>query len=163
QLTPYRVALAGIQTAEIGYQPLKKEIRTVGFVEFDERRLARITARVKGRIDKLYVNVTGQMVHQHDPVADVYSPDLVVTVQNLLNAKSSGNPVLEPMARDRLKLWGIADDQIKEILKTGKPVTHVTIRSPITGHVIKKYQVEGESVEEGARLFDVADLSTVWI
>jgi Cu(I)/Ag(I) efflux system membrane fusion protein len=165
QLTPYRVALAGIQTSTIGYEPLKKEIRTVGFVEFDERKLARITARVTGksRIDKLYVNVTGQMVHAGDPVADLYSPDLVVTVQNLLDAKSSGNPPLERMARDRLKLWGIADDQVSGILKTGKPITHVTIRSPISGHVIKKYQVEGEYVEEGARLFDVADLSTVWV
>jgi Cu(I)/Ag(I) efflux system membrane fusion protein len=165
QLTPYRVALAGIQTSTIGYAPLKREIRTVGFVEFDERKLARITARITGksRIDKLYVNVTGQMVHPGDPVADLYSPDLVVTVQNLLDAKSSGNPALERMARDRLRLWGIADDQVNAILKTGKPVTHVTIRSPISGHVIKKYQVEGEYVEEGARLFDVADLSTVWV
>ncbi len=165
QLTPYRVALAGIQTSKIAYLPLKKEIRTVGFVEFDERKLARITARVTGksRIDTLYVNVTGQIVHPGDPLADLYSPELVVTVQNLLDAKASGNPALERMARDRLQLWGIADDQVASILKTGKPVTHVTIRSPIHGHVIKKYQVEGEYVEEGARLFDVADLSTVWI
>jgi Cu(I)/Ag(I) efflux system membrane fusion protein len=165
QLTPYRVALAGIQTSEIGYLPLKKEIRTVGFVEFDERRLKRITARVTGksRIDKLHVNVTGQMVHAGDPVAQLYSPELVVTAQNLLDAKTSGNPVLERMARDRLNLWGIADDEIAGILKTGKPVTNVTIRAPISGHVIRKYQVEGEYVDEGARLFDVADLSTVWI
>src|SRR5260221_10496946 len=67
------------------------------------------------------------------------------------------------MARERLRLWGIADEQVSDILKTGKPVTHVTIRSPIHGHIIKKYQVEGEYVEEGARLFDVADLSTVWV
>jgi Cu(I)/Ag(I) efflux system membrane fusion protein len=165
QLTPYRVALAGIQTSTVGYMPLKKEIRTVGFVEFDERKLARITARVTGksRIDKLYVNVTGQMVHAGDALADLYSPELVVTLQNLLDAKASGNPALERMARDRLQLWGIADDQVAAILKTGKAVTHVTIRAPISGHVIKKYQVEGEYVEEGARLFDVADLSTVWI
>ncbi len=165
ELTPYRVALAGIQTSEIGYLPLKKEIRTVGFVEFDERKLNRITVRVTGksRIDKLYVNVTGQMVHAGDPVADLYSPDLVVTVQNLLDAKAGGNPSLDRMARERLKLWGIADDQVEGILKTDKPVTHVTMRSPIHGHIIKKYQVEGEYVEEGARLFDVADLSTVWV
>lgn len=165
QLSPYRIALAGIQTSEIGYLPLKREIRAVGFVEFDERRLARITARVTGksRIDKLHVNVTGQMVHAGDPVADLYSPDLVVTVQNLLDARSGANPALEKNARERLRLWGIGDDQVNEILKTGKPVTRVTIRSPIHGHVIKKYQVEGEYVEEGARLFDIADLSTVWI
>jgi len=165
QLTPYRVALAGVQTAPIEYQPLTKEINTVGFVEFDERKLARITARATGksRIDKLYVNVTGQMVREGDPLALLYSPELVTTVQNLLDARRAGNQDLQRGTRDRLRLWGIDDTQIEEVLQTGKPITHLTIRSPISGHVIKKYQLEGEYVEEGARLFDVADLSTVWI
>jgi Cu(I)/Ag(I) efflux system membrane fusion protein len=165
QLTPYRVALAGIRTEPVGYRRLTKEIAAVGFVEFDERRLARITARATGksRIDKLYVNVTGQPVREGEPLAELYSPDLVVTVQNLLDAKRGGNADLQRIARDRLRLWGIADDQIDDILRTGRPITHVTIRSPMGGHVIRKYQVEGEYVEEGARLYDVADLSTVWV
>jgi multidrug efflux pump subunit AcrA (membrane-fusion protein) len=165
QLTPYKVVNAGVQTVEVGYQPLAKEITTVGFVEFDERKLARITARPTGksRIDKLFVNVTGQKVEKGEPLAELYSPDLVVTVQNLLDAQRSGNQDLQRMARDRLQLWGIDDDQIKEILRTGRTATRMTVRSPISGHVIKKYQVEGEYVEEGARLYDVADLSTVWI
>jgi Cu(I)/Ag(I) efflux system membrane fusion protein len=165
QITPYKVAVAGIETAEIGYRPLTKEIAAVGFVEFDERKLARISARITGktRIDKLYVNVTGQHVRKGEPLAELYSPDLVVTVQNLLDARQNDNRSLEKMTRDRLRLWGIEDDQINDILKTGRSITHVTIRSPIHGHVIKKYQVEGEYVEEGARLYDVADLSTVWI
>jgi Cu(I)/Ag(I) efflux system membrane fusion protein len=165
QITPYKVAVAGIETAEIGYRSLMKEISAVGFVEFDERKLARISARVTGktRIDKLYVNVTGQHVEKGESLAELYSPDLVVTVQNLLDARQSNNRSLEKMAHDRLQLWGIENDQIEDILKTGRPITHVTIRSPIHGHIIKKYQVEGEYVEEGARLYDVADLSTVWI
>jgi Cu(I)/Ag(I) efflux system membrane fusion protein len=165
QITPYKVAVAGIETAEVGYRPLTKEIAAVGFVEFDERKLNRISARVTGktRIDKLYVNVTGQHVEKGEPLAELYSPDLVVTVQNLLDARQGGNLSLEKMARDRLRLWGIEDNQIEEILKTGRSITHVMIRSPIHGHVIKKYQVEGEYVEEGARLYEVADLSTVWI
>jgi Cu(I)/Ag(I) efflux system membrane fusion protein len=165
QITPYKVAVAGIETAEIGYRPLTKDIAAVGFVEFDERKQARISARVTGktRIDKLYVNVTGQHVEKGEPLAELYSPDLVVTVQNLLDAQKSGDPGLEKINRERLRLWGIEDDQIDTILKTGRPITQVTIRSPIHGHVIKKYQVEGEYVEEGARLYDVADLSTVWI
>jgi membrane fusion protein, copper/silver efflux system len=165
QLTPYKVAVAGVETAEVGYRPLTREITTVGFVEFDERKQARISARVRGksRIDKLYVNVTGQTVGKGEPLALLYSPDLVVTVQNLLDARQAANRDLERMARDRLRLWGIEDDQIDEVLRTGKPTTQVVIRSPISGHVIKKYQVEGEYVEEGARLYDVADLSTVWV
>jgi Cu(I)/Ag(I) efflux system membrane fusion protein len=165
QLTPYRIALAGIQTAEVAYRPLQKEIRAAGTVEFDERRLTRITVRVTGksRIDKLYVNVTGQKVHPGDPVADLYSPDLVNTVDNLLQARRLGNATGERDSAERLRRWGIDDDQIAELLRNGKPVTHVTIRSPMHGHIIKKYQTEGEYVEEGARLFDVADLETVWI
>lgn len=165
QLTPYRVAVAGIRTEAIGYRPLTKAITAVGFVEFDERKQARITARAAGksRIDKLYVNVTGQTVREGEPLALLYSPELITTVQNLLDARRSGNPDLQRMTRERLRLWGIDDDQITDILRTGKPITHLTIRSPISGHVIKKYQVEGEYVEEGARLYDVADLSTVWV
>jgi Cu(I)/Ag(I) efflux system membrane fusion protein len=165
QITPYKVAVAGIETAEIGYRPLMKEVSAVGFVEFDERKLSRISARVTGktRIDKLYVNVTGQHVKKGEPLAELYSPDLVVTVQNLLDARQNNNRSLEKMTRDKLRLWGIEDDQIDDILKTGRSITHVTIRSPIHGHIIRKYQVDGEYVEEGARLYDVADLSTVWI
>jgi multidrug efflux pump subunit AcrA (membrane-fusion protein) len=165
QLTPYRVAVAGIRTEEVAYRPLTKEITAVGFVEFDERKLARIPARAAGksRIEKLYVNVTGQAVREGEPLALLYSPELITTVQNLLDARRRDNPDLERMTRERLRLWGIDDDQINGILRTGKPITHLTIRSPISGHVIKKYQVEGEYVDEGARLYDVADLSTVWI
>jgi Cu(I)/Ag(I) efflux system membrane fusion protein len=165
QITPYKVAVAGIETAEVGYRSLTKEIAAVGFVEFDERKLARISARVTGktRIDKLYVNTTGQHVEKGEPLAELYSPDLVVTVQNLLDARQNNNRGLERMTREKLRLWGIETDQIDAIVKTGKPITHVIIRSPIHGHVIKKYQIEGEYVEEGARLYDVADLSTVWI
>jgi multidrug efflux pump subunit AcrA (membrane-fusion protein) len=165
QLTPYKVAVAGIQTVAVAYQPLFKDITTVGFVEFDERKLARITARATGksRIDKLYVNVTGQTVHKGEPLALLYSPDLATTVQNLLDARRGTNRELERMARERLSLWGIDDEQLAPILQSGKPTTHLTIRSPISGHVIKKYPIEGEYVEEGARLYDVADVSTVWI
>ena len=163
QYTPYQVVIAGVRTVPVGYLPLTKEITTVGTVEFDERQLRTVSARVKGRIDKLFVNQTGQKVHEGDPLAELYSPDLVVTVQNLLDARKAGNKDLEANARDRLKLWGIDPKQVDEIVAAGKPVTHLTIRSPITGHVLKKYPWEGQSVEEGARLFDVADLTTVWL
>jgi Cu(I)/Ag(I) efflux system membrane fusion protein len=163
QLSPYRIALAGVQTSQVAYQPLSREIVTVGTVEFDERKQAQISARVKGRIDKLYVNVTGQHVSAGDELADLYGPDLVTTVQNLLDAQRSGNRELLGMARERLRLWDIGDDQVREMERTGKSITHVKIRSPIRGHVVRKYQVEGKYVDEGTPLYDVADLSTVWI
>ena len=154
------VAPAGVRTSPVEYHPATWELTTVGTVEFDERKLKIVSARVKGRIDKLHVNQTGQMVHAGDPLAELYSPDLVVTVQNLLDARTANNKIQEGLARDRLKLWGIDDAQVEEIAKAGKPVTHLTIRSPIDGHVLKKSVREGQYVEEGGALFDVADLSS---
>jgi Cu(I)/Ag(I) efflux system membrane fusion protein len=163
QLSPYRVVLAGVRTWNVDYQPLKKEIQAVGFVEFNERGLKNISARVKGRIDVLEVNETGQMVEAGDVLASLYSPDLNVTVQNLVDAKRRNNGDLLKGARRRLELLGISNDQIEEILRTEQANTHLKIRTPITGHVIKKYVREGQYVEEGMPLYDVADLSTVWI
>ncbi|HSQ58132.1 MAG TPA: efflux RND transporter periplasmic adaptor subunit [Gemmata sp.] len=163
QLTPYQVVIAGVNTVPVSYVELERDITTVGTIEFNERQLKTVAARVKGRIDRLIVNETGQMVHAGDPLAELYSPDLVITVQNLLDARQSGQGGLEGNARERLKLWGIDEKQIEEILKAGKPITHLTIRSPINGHVLKRAVREGQYVEEGSALFDVADLSTVWV
>jgi len=160
QLTRYREQLAGVETAEVTYRPLIKEIRTVGFIEFDERQLRRISDRVRGRIDKLYVNVTDQMVEAGQDLALLYSPDLAVPVQNLLDAR---RPEEKELVRKKLRLLGMDDDQIQEIERNGKPVTHVKIRSPIQGHVIRKYALEGDYVNEGDKLYLVAGLSTVWI
>jgi membrane fusion protein, copper/silver efflux system len=160
QLTRYREQLAGVETAEVAYRSLTKEIRTVGFVEFDERQLRRISARVKGRIDKLYVNVTDQKVEAGQDLALLYSPDLAVPVQNLLDARRAED---KELVRTKLRLLGMDDDQIRQIERDGKPVTHVKIRSPIHGHVLRKYALEGDYVDEGARIYLVADLSTVWI
>jgi RND family efflux transporter MFP subunit len=163
QLSPYRITLAGVRTTPVEYHALAREITTVGTIEFDERKLRAVAARVKGRLDRLHTNQTGQMVHVGDPLAELYSPDLVVTVQNLLDARAATNKLQEALARDRLKLWGIDDSQVEEIVRAGRSVTHLTIRSPIDGHVLKKYVREGQYVEEGGALFDVADLSTVWV
>lgn len=165
QLSPYRVALAGIKTEPVQYRSLSRDIRTVGFVEFDEQKLKRITVKIggKSRIDKLYVNVTGQDVEKGDPLALLYSPELMVTVQNLTDAKKTGNMDLLKLARERLQLWGIHEDQISQFLHTTGGVTHFVVRSPAHGHVLQKYRLEGDYVEEGTVLYDVADLSTVWI
>jgi Cu(I)/Ag(I) efflux system membrane fusion protein len=163
QLSPYRIVLAGIQTRPVDYQRLTKDIAAVGFVEFNERGQRTVSARVAGRIDKLIVNETGQMVEAGDPLALLYSPDLQVTVQNLLDAKRAGNRDLLSAARSRLELLGIDKDQIADILASGKPDANMEIRSPIGGHVINKYVREGQYVAEGAPLYEVADLSTVWI
>jgi Cu(I)/Ag(I) efflux system membrane fusion protein len=163
QLSPYRVVLAGAQTWKVDYLPLVKDITAVGFVEFNERGLKTVTARVKGRIDSLFVNETGQMVAAGDELAALYSPELNVTMQNLVDAKKSGKEDMLRIARSRLRLLGVDDKQIDDVLQTGQPNTHLKIHSPIVGHVIRKYVREGDYVDEGMPLYDVADLSTVWI
>jgi Cu(I)/Ag(I) efflux system membrane fusion protein len=166
QLSPYRIVLAGIETSEVGYLPLTKEIVTFGTVEFNETKQRRITARQKGRIVKLFVNYTGQMVDKGEELAilDVrYSPELNVTLEDLLRARKNGNKELEDMSRKRLELWDIGAEQVQEFLRTGKVGTQLTIRSPIKGHVIRKYQKEGNSIDEGTPLYDVDDLDTVWV
>jgi multidrug efflux pump subunit AcrA (membrane-fusion protein) len=166
QITPYRIVLAGVQIAEVQYQPLVRQIVTYGTIEFNETMEAQITSRQKGRVEKLYVNFTGQMVEKGEKLAvlDVrYSPELTVTLEDLLRARQSGNREREESAHKRLRLWDISEEQIKEFVSTGKVNTKLTIASPIRGHVIKKYQREGTLVEEGTPLYEVADLDTVWI
>lgn len=163
QLSPYRVVLAGVQTWTVDEVPLTKEVQAVGFVEFNERALKNVSARVKGRLDELAVNETGQLVAAGDLLASLYSPDLNVTVQNLLEAKRRNSSEMVASARQRLQLLGIGNDQIDEILNAGKANSHLRIVSPISGHVIKKYVREGQYVDEGSPLYDVADLSSVWI
>ncbi|MDB5387170.1 MAG: putative Co/Zn/Cd efflux system rane fusion protein, partial [Planctomycetaceae bacterium] len=163
QLTPYRVVLAGVRTWQVDYVPLSKQIAAVGYVDFNERGFKSVSARVKGRIDTLVSNETGKNVNAGEELASIYSPDLNVTVQTLVDAQKRNNPEQLKSSRQRLSLLGIGDDQIDEILKSGKSNTHLRIRSPITGHIIKKYVREGQYVDEGMPLYDIADLSSVWI
>ncbi|MFO1094056.1 MAG: efflux RND transporter periplasmic adaptor subunit [Planctomycetaceae bacterium] len=93
QLSPYRVVLAGIRTWTVDYQPLMKEINAVGYVEFNERAVKNVSARVNGRIDTLNINETGQMVQSGDVLASIYSPELLVTVQNLLQRAKATTPI----------------------------------------------------------------------
>ncbi len=163
QLSPYRLVLAGVRTSQVTAMPVTKEINAIGYVEFNERKLKTVSARVKGRLDELFVNETGQMVAADDVLASLYSPDLNVTVQNLLDAQKRNSRELIASSRHRLQLLGISDQQIDDIVKSGKANSHLRITTPISGHVIKKYVREGQYVEEGSPLYDVADLSSVWI
>jgi len=163
QLTPYRVVLAGVQTWKATFIPLTKEITAVGYVEFNERNQRSISARYGGRVDKLFVSETGRMVNEGEVLASIYSPELVVATQSLLDTKKSGNRSLLESTKTRLELLGINQQQIEEVLASGIANTHLKIHSPIHGHVIRKYVREGQYVQEGSPLFDVADISTVWI
>jgi membrane fusion protein, copper/silver efflux system len=163
QLTPYRIVLAGVRTWTVSYLPLVKDITAVGYIEFNERGQRTVSARAGGRIDKLFVNETGEIVQMGDVLASLYSPDLLVTVRNLLDAQRIKNTEYLQGAKTRLELLGIDKDQIDDLLHSSEANTHLKIRSPISGHITKKYVREGQYVQEGSRLYDIDDLSTVWV
>ena len=163
QLSPERVQLAGVKTAVASYMPLAKEVRTVGYVAYDEARQSEIVTRVGGYLEKLLVDKTFDEVKRGQPLAEVYSPDLYSGVQELLLAKKHGAEDLASSARRRLKLLGVDDADIDEAINSAESGTRLVIRSPQSGQVIEKNVVQGASVAPGAVLFKVADLSTVWI
>lgn len=163
QLSPYRVVLAGAETTSVQAMPLSQSITAVGTVEFNERGQKVVAARVNGRIDKLLVNETGQLVRANEDLALLYSPDLLVTADNLIQAQKRKDEQSANDAKERLRRLGVDDDQIDEILKSGTAPKQIAIRSPIAGHVIQKNVKEGQYVQEGMTLYEVADLSTVWI
>ncbi len=183
--------LIGVKTTEVAVRPLYKIIRTVGKIEYDERKIYTINTKFDGWIEKLYVDFTGRYLKRGEPVAEIYSPELLATQQEYLNAlKWAGqlngyrlynndtikdkNDVLTNMllqdaktiidaARQRLKLWDITDEQIKKIEETGKPIKTLTIFSNVNGYIIQKNAFQGMRVMSGEKLFDVIDLSTVWV
>lgn len=166
ELTPYRRVLAGVRTAEIRYLELTKDVTAFGTVEFNETKQAHIAATVKGKIVKQYVNYTAQTVEKGEKLAllDVrYSLDLSNTLDDLRRARQRGNAEDERSARRRLRVWDLSDEQVEDFLRSGRVSPQLTIFSPIAGHVIKKFQREGDFVDEGMALYDVADVDTVWI
>jgi Cu(I)/Ag(I) efflux system membrane fusion protein len=168
KLSANAVKLAGIQTVPVERRFVASDIRMVGKVKYDETRLSYITARVPGRLDRLYVDYTGVPVNKGDHLVYLYSPELITAQQELLQALKShkkfrtGKVVVEA-AREKLKLWGLSPGQVKEIEKRGKPTDHLTINSPISGIVIRKDAMEGMYVKTGTRIYTIADLSRVWV
>ncbi len=163
QLSPYRIELAGIETVEATRRPLTLDIRTVGYVAIDERRLSRIVVRAAGYVEKLYVNESFAEVRQGGPLAEIYSPELYSAMQELLIARSGSSSQLAAIARERLRLLGVADEEIDQIISAGQASSRLLIRSPHSGHVFVKHVLEGDRVEAGQMLFEVADLATIWI
>lgn len=164
QLSPERIQLAGIKTMTVGYRPVAKQTKTVGYITFDESRLSRIVSRVEGYVEKLYVDETFTVVHKGDPLAEIYSPELYSTARELVLATRAGGVAdLAAAARTRLLLLGVSQQEIDSIVASRQPSSRLVLRSPQAGYVVEKKIVVGCSVEAKMTLFEVADLSTVWI
>ncbi|MEW6777293.1 MAG: efflux RND transporter periplasmic adaptor subunit, partial [Bdellovibrionota bacterium] len=157
----------GVTTGKVEKKNLSRTIRTVGRVEADERKLADVTLKYGGWIEKLFVNYTGAFVKKGEPLLTLYSQELFVSQQEFLNAidakSRGGSDDLVDAARSRLRLWDLSKEQIDEIARRGEPSKYLTISSPTTGYVTEKSAVEGMRVEPGMKLYRIADLSQIWV
>jgi membrane fusion protein, copper/silver efflux system len=168
------MALAEIQTTPVRRQVVTKPVRMVGKVEYDETRLASIAAWVPGRLDRLYVDYTGVTVRQGDHLVYLYSPELRVAQQELLQMLDARDRATNETTRnlvgrnlqateEKLRLLGLLDEQIEEIKQRGTTTDHLTIYAPIGGVVIERHASAGTYVDTGQPIYTIADLSQVWV
>ena len=176
-LTPKQIQQLGVTFGDVALRQLSNEVRTVGTVVVNETRLAKVTPKFSGYVEKLYVNFVGQPVRRGQALAAIFSPDLVAAEQELLvSARLSrtigassvpgvagSNTDLLAAAKERLRLWDVSEGQINEVLATGRPMRTVTLTAPASGFVIDKKVVEGQSIQAGEDLYTIADLSDVWV
>lgn len=165
QMSEAAMKIAEVQTVAVQRTSPSKEIYMSGTVEADERRISEITARNPGRIEQLYVNFTGQQVRKGQKLASIYSPELVTAQRELLEAESfrESNPSFFESAMNRLRLWGLTDEQIQRILNRGEPQYNFDVVSPQSGTVTSRNVSTGDYVQEGQSMFEIANLSKVWI
>ncbi len=175
-LTAESARRIGVTYAPVLLGPLETEIRTVAQVTFDETRMKTISPKIDGWVEELYVNYTGQPVQPGQPLLSIYSPMLVSAQQELLLARRlttdvadgtpearSGAAELRESARRRLALWDIPENEIDRIEQTGEVRKTLVLRSPVGGVVIEKNVLAGQRMMAGDALYQVADLSKVWL
>ncbi len=176
-ITPEKVQRIGVRSEEVREMPLKKIIRTVATVDYDERGLFTINTKIEGWIERLYVNATGRELKKGEHLLDIYSPDLVSTQEEYLLAFETkrrlgpgalpdaieGAEYILDATRRRLKNWDISDDQIEALEKSNKPTKTLALHSPVEGIVIEKMAVQGMKVMPGEKLLGIANLSNVWL
>jgi RND family efflux transporter MFP subunit len=177
QLTEREQQQIGVQTVEVQRRNLRRTLSTVAQVEQPETGLTSVSARVSGRIDKLFVDFTGQPVRRGQEIALLYSPDIFSTAEEYRlalenrkrlgsNAESlaiSGAEDLIAASRRRLELWGLADSQIEGIASSSKPQIDLPIYSPTSGIVTERKVTEGQYVSAGESLYTLSDLNMVWV
>ncbi len=176
EINPEKQQLIGIKTEEVASRKLVKNIRTVGIVEADERKIAHVHVKFGGWIKDMFV-YEGQYVKHGDPLFTIYSPDLVSSEEEYLLALkskdtlgkspfseiSSGASSLLEATRRRFLLWGISESELKSIEKTGKPLDYMTIHSHMNGYITKRMFFPGMHVAEHEDVLVMSDLSAVWV
>lgn len=174
---PAQQVLANVRTLPVAVKNLTKTIAAAGQITYDERRQQKVAAWVAGRVDHLSVNATGDYVQKGAPLLAIYSPDLLASEREYLLAVDTarqlrGNRYAEiaeggrdmlDASRSRLRLWGITPAQVARLERTRSPQTDIPIVSPASGTVIRKLIQQGQYVNTGDVIFEIADLSTVWL
>lgn len=162
-LSDHARAMASVETAPVERRKLTQEIRAVGKVQYNERGLATITARVDGYIERLFIDFTGVEVKAGDHLVEIYSPDLVTGQQELLMASEQPGSPLAAAGKLKLRRWEMTDEQIAELLRTRKITERLTLVSPISGTVTEKMVVQKSAVKPGDVLYKLANLDSVWV
>jgi len=176
-IDPAVVQNIGVKIAPVEVKKLRREIRTVAHVDYNEEAIYRVNVKFSGWIEKLFVNETGQVVRKGQPMLEIYSPELVATQEEYLlayqNAQKLKNTPIEDIgessenllaaARQRLLFWDISKEEIARLEKDGVVKKTLTLYAPSSGIVVSKHVEEGMRVQPGMDLFRIADLSVVWV
>lgn len=157
--------LANITTIIVGKGSANKELRLNGKVQVDERNAYSQSTHIPGRIEQLAINFTGEKVSRGQTLATVYSPQLVTAQEELLQAASikESQPELFEAAKEKLRNWKIGDSQINKVLSTGKAIQRFPISADVNGIVTEKMVDLGDYVERGMPIYEISDLSKVWV
>ncbi len=165
QMSENAAKLANIQTTIIGSGNSEgRKITMQGKIEIDERRIKKIPAHFHGRIEKLYVNFTGEQVTKGQLLAEVYSPELIAAQEELLQSMKykESNPAMYKASKNKLKYWKIANSEIERIELSGEALTNIKIHSHHSGVVLKRNVTQGDHVKMGDILLEIADLDKLW-
>ncbi len=164
-LSASAMKIAEVETSVVIRKVPSKEVYLPGMVKPDERRINELTAHFPGRIEKLYVNYTGQKVRKGEVLASIFSPELVTAQKELFEAikYKDSSPRIYEAAKNKLRLWLLTDDQIEGIVRAGKVKFYFDIVSPGYGTVTKRNVAQGDYVMEGMSMFQIIDLSHVWV
>lgn len=162
-IDPVTVQNMGIRTAPVTRGALRKTVRTVGIIDYDETALTDVTLKYKGWIERLFVDATGKEVKAGEPLFEIYSPDLVSAQNEYLIALNAGSPGLKASALRKLQNFDISAAQIAELEKTREIKKTLRVTAPRGGIVIEKMAVQGQAAEVGMKLYRLADLSRVWV
>jgi Cu(I)/Ag(I) efflux system membrane fusion protein/cobalt-zinc-cadmium efflux system membrane fusion protein len=177
RIDPVTMQNMGVRMGRVERKNLVKDIRTVGYIIYDETKIFTVNTKFSGWIEKLYVDFVGDAVKKGQPLFEIYSPELVTAQEEYLLALEQYNRLsdasyprvrqvaegLLKASRTRLQYWDLTEEQIDQIRSSGKTRKTLTVYSPATGVVTKKSAFEGHFVKEGELQYEIVNLATVWV